>query len=99
MLWFVVGELQHGSYTGYSRLCPSLSRAMASSNDYIGRHLHHMEQEQLHLFPLIDQHLNDGDWLAIIERLEKQQQSQDEPKLEYYHSFYRKIVNNRSITT
>lgn len=72
-------------------------RFIKSTNDYISRQLHHMEQEQLYLFPLIEQHLNEDDWLAIIKRLHRQQQNQSEPKLEYYHSFYQKIASNTPV--
>ncbi len=72
-------------------------RFIKSTNDYISRQLHHMEQEQLHLFPLIEQHLTEDDWLIIKGRLRKQQQNQDEPKLEYYHSFYREIVSSTPV--
>ncbi|MEH6558686.1 MAG: hemerythrin domain-containing protein [Oceanicoccus sp.] len=73
-------------------------RFIKSTNDYISRQLHHMEQEQLHLFPLIERHLTEGDWLIIKGRLQQQRQSEDGPTLEYYHSFYRKIVNNTPVT-
>lgn len=72
-------------------------RFIKSTNDYISRQLHHMEQEQLHLFPLIEQHLTEDDWLAIKDRLRKQQQNYDAPKLEYYHSFYQEIVDSTPV--
>lgn len=69
-------------------------RFIKSTNDYISRQLRHMDQEQRFLFPLIEQHLTEVDWLAIKERLQSQQQVQDEGGLAYYRSFYHDMVSS-----
>ncbi|MFA7552675.1 MAG: hemerythrin domain-containing protein [Spongiibacteraceae bacterium] len=91
-LHLMVNGLTKTAVVGYQKM-----RFLKACSHYVTRQLHHMEQEQKLLFPLLASNFGPKDWEEVTLRFKKQQPL-DDSKLQEYTSRYQLIANSSVVT-